>query len=136
MTKTIAGIALACALAAGPAFAHHAPASLGTVRLTQAVIAGDTTLQPGTYEIRDAWEHVAPLPGQSDDAQTVIEFVVNGMVVARDVAEVTPSKTVPVGTSGSSARPIVQMLKGGGFMRISKSQNGERYLIHLRVAGN
>jgi len=56
-------------------------------------------------------------------------------VVARDVAELMPGLSGPVGTSGSSGRPSVQKLKGGDFLRISKDQNGERYLIHLRVAG-
>jgi hypothetical protein len=126
-------------LAAGPVLAHHAPSTLGTVRITQAVKAGGTMLQPGTYEIRDTGEHATPLPGQSEDAQTRIEFVANGMVVARDIAELMPAQPAPVGTSGatsgaSSARPRVEMLKGGDFMRVSASHGGERYLIHLPVA--
>src|SRR5687767_7964949 len=136
MRKTTVGVALVCMLAAGPSFAHHGPAALGTVRITQPVLAGGMTLQPGTYEIRDTGEHGTPLPGQAEDAQAVIEFVANGMVVARDLAEVMPGRAVAVGTSGSSRQPIVQMLKGGDFMRISKDQGGERFLIHLRVAGS
>ena len=133
MTRTTVGFALACALAGGPAFAHHSPASLGTARITQSVVAGGTTLQPGTYEIRDTGEHAKPLPGQAPDSQAMVEFVANGMVVARDVAEVMSGREV-VGTSGSSAGLRVQMLKGGEFLRISKEQGGERYLIHLPVA--
>ena len=133
MTKFTVGLALACALAAGPAFAHHEPASLGTVRITQPVLAGGTTLQPGTYEVRDTGDHVTPLPGQSPDAQTVIEFVKDGMVVAKDVAEVMPGRAGAVGTSGSSGRVRAQMLKGGDFLRVSTDHNGERYLIHLPV---
>src|SRR5688572_10065295 len=136
MTKTTLGVALVCMLAAGQSFAHHGPAALGTVRITQPVLAGGTTLQPGTYEIRDTGKHGTPLPGQSEEAQAEIEFVANGMVVARDLAEVMPGRAVPVGTSGSSSHLVVQMLKGGDFMRISKDQGSERYLIHLRVAGN
>jgi hypothetical protein len=129
-----AGVALAVMLVAGPVLAHHAPSSLGTVRITQPVKAGGTMLQPGTYEIRDTGEHVTPLPGQSGDAQTHVEFVANGMVVARDIAELMPVADAPVGTSGGGARGRFDMLKGGDFARVSMSHGGERYLIHLPVA--
>ena len=133
-----AGLALAVMLAAGPVLAHHAPSSLGTVRITQPVKAGGTMLQPGTYEIRDTGEHAKPLPGQSAEAQTHVEFVANGMVVARDLAEVTATEAVPVGTSGATSggatRSRFEMLKGGDFARVSMSRGGERYLIHLPVA--
>ena len=133
MHKPILGVAFALALAVTAA-AHHAPVSLGTVNFTQPVMVGGTMLQPGTYEIRDNGEHGAPLPGQSADAQAQVEFVANGMVVARDLAEVMPAADRPVGTSGTAApRPLVQMLKGGEFMRVSVTHEGSRYLIHLPV---
>ena len=53
MRKTSVGVALACILAADPAFAHHTPSDLGTVRITQPVLAGGKVRQPGTYDIRD-----------------------------------------------------------------------------------
>jgi hypothetical protein len=136
MTKNVTlGIALLGVLAAGPAFAHHAPAALGTVRITQPVMAGGTLLQPGTYEVRDTGEHVKPLPGQSPDAQAWIEFLSGGKVMARDVAELMPSAGRPVGTSGgSSTRLRVERLKGDEFVRVSTYHNGERYLIHLPMA--
>jgi hypothetical protein len=136
MTRMItACFVLVGGLAGGPALAHHAASMLGTVRITQPVLANGTMLQPGTYEIRDTGQHVEPLPGQSESAQTYVEFVANGMVVARDVAEVMPDQPAPVGTSGgSSARPRVQLLKGGDFLRVSTYREGERYLIHLPVA--
>jgi hypothetical protein len=129
-----AGLALAVMLTAGPVLAHHAPSSLGTVRITQPVKAGGTMLQPGTYEIRDTGEHTTPLPGQSADAQTHVEFVANGTVVARDIAELMPAADAPVGTSGGGARGRFDTLKGGDFARVSMSHGGERYLIHLPVA--
>ena len=133
-----AGVALAVMLVAGPVLAHHAPSSLGTVRITQPVMAGGTMLQPGTYEIRDTGQHGTPLPGQSEDAQTHVEFVANGMVVARDIAEVMPAQPAPVGTSGATsgatARGRFEILKGDDFARVSMSRGGERYLIHLPMA--
>ena len=125
-------LALACALAASTAFAHHPTASLGTVRITQPVMAGGTVLQPGTYEVRDTGEHVEPLPGQSADAQTRIEFVQNGQVVARDVAEVMPAAPGAVGTSGGAATRLrFERLRGNDYARISTVHDGERLLIHL-----
>ena len=136
MTRmNIVAFAVACVLAASVAFAHHAPASLGTVRITQPVMAGGTMLQPGTYEVRDTGEHVKPLPGQSDDAQTKVEFVANGKVVASDIAELMASGARAVGTSGGAGgRLRMERLKGDEFVRVSTMRDGERYLIHLPVA--
>ncbi|MBI4265833.1 MAG: hypothetical protein HY657_15770 [Acidobacteria bacterium] len=137
MTKATVGLALVSVLAAGPAVAHHGERSaLGTVTIAQPVLAGGKTLQPGTYEVWDTGEHVKPLPGQSEDAQTYIEFVSNGTVVARDVAEVMPAPARAVGTSGGAATRLrLERLRGGDFMRVSTYRDGERYLIHLPVPG-
>jgi hypothetical protein len=130
-----AGLALAVMLTAGPVLAHHAAASLGTVRITQPAKAGGTTLQPGTYEIRLTGEHMKPLPGQSEDAVQQVEFIANGTVAAKYAAEVMTGEDVPVGTSGGgTTRARVEMLTGGDFMRVSATRGGERYLIHLAVA--
>ena len=134
-----AGLALAVMLAAGPVQAHHAASSLGTVRITQPVMAGGTMLQPGTYEIRLTGEHMKPLPGQSEDAVQQVEFIANGTVAAKYAAEVMTGEDVPVGTSGvtsggGTTRARVEMLTGGDFMRVSATRGGERYLIHLAVA--
>jgi hypothetical protein len=126
-------LALVCVGAGNTVLAHHEATNLGTVRITQPVRAGGTVLQPGTYEVRDTGEHVMPLPGQSPEAQTHVEFVRNGMVVARDIAEVMSNASGTVGTSGGASRLQFQRLKDGNFARISASRGGERYLIHLPV---
>ena len=129
------GIALVCALTAGPALAHHGPSMLGTVQITDAVMLGQTPLQPGTYEMRLTGEHLAPLPGQSEEAGQVVEFVKDGVVVGKDGAEVIAAASAPVGTSGRQAtRARVERLKGDEFLRISMTKDGERYLIHLPLA--
>lgn len=137
MIRQIAAVVgFTCVFGVVPAFAHHGASALGSVSITQPVLAGGKMLQPGTYEIRDTGEHVKPLPGQSEDAQAYIEFVANGMVVARDVAELMPASPRPVGTSGgAAARPRVELLKGGDFLRVSTYRGSERYLIHLPVPG-
>ena len=122
-------------LAAVPALAHHPAFVLGTVTITQPVLAGGKTLQPGTYEVRDTGEHVKPLPGQSEDAQTYVEFVANGALVARDVAELMTGQPLAVGTSGGAATRLrFERLRGDDFTRISTYRGSERYLIHLPVA--
>ena len=136
MTKVTLGFVLAGVLATGSAFAHHAAATLGTVTITQPVMAEGKMLQPGTYELRDTGEHPMPLPGQSPDAQAYIEILSNGMVVAREIAEVMSGTPQAVGTSGATSggagtRLRAQMLRGGDFMRIAANHGGERYLIHL-----
>jgi len=129
------GVAFVCALAAGPAFAHHGPSVLGTAQISAPVMVGNMPLQPGTYEIRLTGEHLTPLPGQSEEAGQVVAFVKDGMVVAKDAAEVMPAPNVPVGTSGrAGTRALVQRLKGDEFLRISMTKDGERYLIHLPLA--
>jgi hypothetical protein len=112
--------------------AHHgARGTLGTVRVTTPVMAGGTRLEPGVYEIRDTGQHVMPMPGQSADAEVYVEFVRNGMVVAREVAELIDPEGTAVGTSGSNSPARFEMLKGGDFARVSLTHDGERYLIHL-----
>lgn len=128
--------ALGCLLAVAPALAHHGPSVLGTVRVTQAAVAGGQFLEPGTYEMRLTGEHVDPLPGQSADAEQVVEFVKDGRVVARDVAQVMPGPAGAVGTSGgASSQARVERLKADDFVRVSVNREGERFLVFLPIAG-
>jgi len=125
--------AIGSALAASAAFAHHAPGTLGTVRITDRVTVGGVPLQPGVYEIRDTGEHPNALPGQSPDSRTWVEFVEDGKVVARDGAELVDAASRSVATRGqSSTAPLrVDRLKGNEFVRISTNRDGSRYLIYL-----
>lgn len=129
-------VALVGAVAAGPALAHHTASVLGTVRITQPVMAEGKLVQPGTYEIRLTGEHLPPMPGQSEDAGQRVEFVAGGTVVAGEVATVMAPESGAVGTSGSAAARAtrVELLKGGDFLRVSMYRDGARYLIHLPVA--
>jgi hypothetical protein len=109
---------------------------LATVRITTAVMAGGTQLPAGTYDIRLTQERPTPLPGQSRDAQRLVEFVADKNVIAREIAEVLQDEDLPA--MGASAQPVrsgtrVEMLTGGEFLRISVKRERERYLIYLPV---
>lgn len=136
MAKILAlAFALACTLAVTPAVAHHGPSVLGTMQITQPVRAGGEILQPGSYEVRLTGEHVKPLPGQSENAEQVVEFVANGKVVARDVAEVMEGEARAIGTSGNApTRARTERLKADPFVRVSMAREGNRYLIYLPLA--
>ena len=110
--------------------------TLGTVRITQPVLAHGQPLAPGTYEVRLTDESLPPNPGQSPDAVRVVEFVKDGQVIARDAAEVMMAEGSAVGTAGGAgaSKARVEMLKGGEFVRVSAAREGKRYLIYLPVA--
>jgi hypothetical protein len=115
--------------------AYAASVTLGTVRITQPVLANAQPLPPGTYEVRLTDEHLSPNPGQSPDAEQVVEFVKDGMVVARGAAEVLPMSDA-VGTSGgapASSKLRVEKLKEDDFIRIATVRDGKRYLIYLPI---
>lgn len=135
MRNIFIGFSLGWLCFAASVQAHHEPSVLGRVTMTQPAMAGGTTLQPGTYEVRLTGEHLMPLPGQSENAAQVVEFAVGGRVVARDAAEVIESDARPVGTSGRAGGLRVERLRGDEFLRISTTRDGERYLIHLAAAG-
>jgi hypothetical protein len=110
--------------------------TLATVRITANVTAGGTPLPPGTYEIRLTQERPASPPGQLSDSQRWMEFVANGRIVAREIAEVLRDDDLPA--VGASSQPVhsgsrVEMLKGGEFLRISIKRERERYLLYLPV---
>ena len=135
--QTIVRIAVVLGLGAGVAAAQTASMTLGTVRITQPVLAHGAPLAPGTYQLRLTDQFLPPNPGQSADAVRIVEFVKDGQVVARDGAEVMTVEGSAVGTSGGapgSSNPRAEMLKGGDFIRVSATRDGKRYLIHLPIA--
>ena len=134
--QTIIRVALVLGVGAGIAGAQSASMTLGTVRITQPVLAHGQPLAPGTYEVRLTAESLPPNPGQSPDAVRVVEFVKDGQVIAREAAEVMTAEGSVVGTAGGagSSKPRVEILKGGEFVRVSAMRDGMRYLIHLPVA--
>ena len=144
MCRQFVAFVIATLAGSGAASAHHTEPGrvhlMSTVRIAQPVLAGGQPLAPGTYEVIVTDERPG-LNTANPDAQRTVEFVQNGNVVAREVAEVFPaSEREAVGTSGTAddagsaaRRPSarVQLLKGGEFLRVAISDSAARYLIHL-----
>jgi hypothetical protein len=112
------------------------PATLARVQITHSVKANGYPLAAGLYELRLTNEHPAPLPGQSSEAERWVEFVANGIVVAREAAVVLRDDDLP--SEGASSVPArqgtrVELLKGGEFVRVSVRRGAEQYLIYLPV---
>lgn len=142
MNRIVFTLWLICTLSASTITARSIQAAggdvnvLATVRITTRVMAGGMPLSPGTYVIRLTQERPTPLAGQSPDAQRWVEFVADGKVIAREIAEVLQDDDLPL--VGASSLPVragtrVDLLKGGEFLRISVKRDRERYLIYLPV---
>jgi hypothetical protein len=107
---------------------------LTTVRITTAVMAGGTSLPAGTYELRLTGQSPVPVGDEQRHVREWVEFVANGKVVAREVAEILYDDYLP--SVGASSQKVpsgtrVEMLKGGEFLRISVKRENVRYLIYL-----
>ena len=139
MRDTLA-VLIAMLLLASGASARQAPSTrgdelLGTVTIGQPVLAGGKPLAPGTYTLRLSNEPVSARPGQSPDAQRRVDLVKNGMVVAREVAEVLRDEDAEPGRAQVTRPGVrVELLKGGEFVRVSVRRGSERYLIYLPTA--
>ena len=136
MNRNLIRVAIILLVAMVATAAYAASVTLGTVRVTQPVLANGQPLPPGTYDVRLTDEFLPPNPGQSPDAEQVVEFVKDGMVVARGAAEVLPMCDA-VGTSGNApaaSKLRVEKLKGDEFIRIATVRDGKRYLIYLPIA--
>ena len=104
-----------------------------TVRITTAVLAGGTSLPAGTYELRLTGQSPVPV-GEGRRVREWVEFIANGKVVAREVAEILYDDSLP--SVGASSQKVpsgtrVEMLKDGEFLRISVKRESVRYLIYL-----
>jgi hypothetical protein len=109
---------------------------LAKVRIPTAVLANGALLPPGTYEVRLTEQRPTPSPGQSLEARQWVEFVANGKVVAREIAEVLHDDDLPAVGASSVRVPSgtrVEMLKSDNLLRVSVKRDRERYLVYLPV---
>jgi hypothetical protein len=133
MSKQILTAMLMAALAV-PAFAQSPATSLGSVTLNKKVMADGQPLPAGTYTVRLTGEHAKPAVGQSPDAETYVEFVKAGKVVAKEVATVVSS--ADIATVAKWRKPMtngvrVETLKGNDYVRVWIAKAGTHYLINL-----
>ena len=78
-----------------------------------------------------------PAPsGEPNESQRWVEFLANGQVVAREIAEVFPASERPVGTSSASGAPraVVQRLRTDNILRVAVNTADARYLIHMPLS--
>lgn len=143
MTRHLLLSLLLVSLTAPTAFAHHEVAGKAhpvdtMVRITEPVMAGGHLLQPGTYEVVVNDEKPATPEGAPSEAQRTVDFLMNGKVVATEIAEVFPmNEEGVVGTSGTTGgRVRVERLKEGDFVRIVASDANARYFIHLPIGAS
>src|SRR5687768_13781497 len=115
------------AVGASGAAAHHTTPGkahrMAKVRIAEPVLADGKPLAAGTYEVIVTDERPPVAEGATpSENQRWVEFVQNGQVVARDIAEVFAADERPVGTSGSSSpSAVVQRLRDNDFVRIAVS---------------
>ncbi len=131
----LAATLLVALVAAAPASAQTAAnTSLGSVTLTKKVMADGQPLAAGTYQVRLTGEHAKPAVGQSPDAETYVEFVKGGKVVAKEVATVVSS--ADIASVAKWRKPMangvrVETLKGNDYVRVWIAKAGTHYLINL-----
>jgi hypothetical protein len=108
--------------------------SLGTVRIPAGVTANGQALPAGSYSVRLSSDPVSPVVGQSPESAKWVEFLQAGQVKGRELATVVAPadvKAVAKAASPAAGRPVVQLLKGTDYVRISVNQGGTLYLVHL-----
>jgi len=135
----LAGAALVTLLAQTTALQAQAGATtttLGTVRLTRAVLADGKALSAGTYSLRVSADPVTPVAGQAPGNEKWVEFLQGGQVKGRELASVVPAaevKDVIKGRAPAANSAKVELLKGGDYLRVWANRGGSHYLIHFVV---
>jgi hypothetical protein len=120
-----------------PAQKDMATPVLGTVTISQGVMADGKVLSAGTYLVRVSSEMPEPVVGQSPDGSRWVEFVRNGSVAGRELATVVTAEDLPkIMDEGTAKRPAVrvQELKSGEYVRVWLTNAGKHYLVHLPIS--
>jgi hypothetical protein len=142
MTRSmLVGVAVGL-LTAGTGLAQQSTStgttSLGSVRLTQKVIADGKPLAAGTYMVRlTADEAKPPATGQTPSMERWVEFLQGGQVKGREVVTIIPDSDIAQVAKGprpAKGASRVEMLKGNDYLRLWINRAGNNYLIHLPPA--
>jgi hypothetical protein len=112
-------------------------AVIGTIRLTQPVMADGKVLPPGTYQVRLTSDQPAAAVGESPGGERWVEFVKNGTVAGREVATVVSANEITAIAKGPQPKANssrVEVLKGGDYVRVWINRGGMNYIINLPPA--
>ena len=114
------------------------PTVIGTIRITQPVLANGEAVAAGVYEVRATSDYPAPAAGQSAAAECWVQLVKNGVTMGREVATVIPDSQIADVAKGPRPAPNgsrVGVLKGGDYLRAWINHDGVNYILNLPVAG-
>ena len=134
-TLSVAAIVVAALSVPSPSLAQ-APESIGTARVTRAVLANGQPLAVGTYTLRVTSERPPAVVGQNPDESRWIEFVQDGQVKGREMATVLSgegAKVVLQGQRPARGTSKTETLRGNDYIRIWVNRGDVQYLIHLPV---
>jgi hypothetical protein len=112
-------------------------AMIGTVRLTQAVLADGKPLKAGTYQVRLTNDQPTAAAGESPGAERWVEFVKDGRVAAREVATVISAAdigTIAKGPQPKANASRVDVLKDGDYVRVWINKAGSHYIVNMPLA--
>ena len=112
-------------------------ATIGTVRLTQAVLADGKPLAAATYQVRLTNDRPTAAVGESPGAERWVEFVRDGKVAGREVATVISAADIGAIAEGPQPKANasrVDMLKGGDYVRVWINKAGTNYLVNMPLA--
>ena len=112
-------------------------AVIGSIHLTQAVMADGKVLPAGTYQVRLTNDRPTPAAGESPGGERWIEFVKNGTVAGREVATVVSADDIDTIAKGSRPKADasrVDVLKGGDYVRVWINRAGTNYIVNMPPA--
>ena len=110
---------------------------IGSIRLTQAVMADGKVLPAGTYQVRLTNDQPTPAAGESPGGERWLEFVKNGTVAGREVATVVSAdeiNTIVKGPQPKANASRVDLLKGGDYVRVWINRGGTNYILNMPPA--
>jgi|SRR6187551_1775570 len=133
----VASAAVVALLGETPLGAQAAGQGLGSVSVSQKVMANGQPLEKGTYTLRLLADQPSPVVGQTPAESQWVEFVRGGKVVGKEVATVLSgpeARKVTKGSGPAAGESKTQLLKGNDYIRIWVNHGGKNYLVHLAVA--
>lgn len=111
---------------------------LGTVMIPRRVTADGKPLDAGQYVVALTKLLTSTPTGQSPAGACWVEFVLDDVVVGREIATVVPPEAIaaiakgPLPKSGSAR---VDVLKEGEYLRIWFNHGGTHYIVNLPIDG-